>query len=260
MKKILIIIICFMLYNILIAKEKIVIKTSEYPPYVMKDGTGIVLDITKEIYKESRFEIVYLEVPRKRVEIEFLSGVHNYNFATSYSKSIIPKDKIKDIDYRKIIDTRLVIYYNKKYKPNFKFEKTEDLNGMKAAVILGTPYRDFYKKIGLNIETAPDPRSNYMKLKSGRVDIVPGFDLTSRLLIKELFGKSIELVELPKEILNDEYGIYFNKSNKIYPEIIYEFDRGLNRIKENGKYLEIIEKYYGKGKVPKNILEFIKVR
>ena len=46
----------------------------------------------------------------------------------------------------------------------------------------------------------------------------------------------------------------------MYPEIIYEFDRGMNRIKENGKYLEIIEKYYGKGKVPKNILDFIKVR
>ena len=50
MKKVLVIIICFMLYNVLFSKEKIVIKTSEYPPYVMKDGKGIVLEITKEIY------------------------------------------------------------------------------------------------------------------------------------------------------------------------------------------------------------------
>lgn len=258
MKKLLIIIICFMLYNAVFSKEKIVIKTSEYPPYVMKDGKGIVLEITKEIYRESRFEIVYLEVPRKRIEVEFIDGKHYYNFATAYSKRIIPKEKIKDVDYRKIIDTRLILYYNKKYNQGFKFDKLEDLKGMKAAVILGTPYRDFYKQIGMDIETAPDPRSNYLKLKSGRVDIVPGFDLTSRLLIKELFVNDTELVELPKELLNDEYGLYFHKANKFYPEVIYEFDKGMKRIKENGKYLEIVEKYYGKGKVPEKILEFIK--
>ena len=100
----------------------------------------------------------------------------------------------------------------------------EDLKGIKAAVILGTPYREFYKQIGMDIETAPDPRSNYLKLKSGRVDIVPGFDLTSKLLIKELFASDTELVELPKELLNDEYRLYFHKSNKLYLEVIYEFD------------------------------------
>lgn len=254
MKKVLVIIICFMLCNVMFCKEKIVIKTAEYPPYVMKDRSGIVLEITKEIYKESRFEIVYLEVPRKRIEVEFIEGKHYYDFATG----IIPKEKIKDVDYRKIIDTRLIIYYNKKYKPGFKFQRLEDLKGIKAAVILGTPYREFYKQIGMDVETAPDPRSNYLKLKSGRVDIVPGFDLTSKLLIKELFASDTELVELPKELLNDEYRLYFHKSNKLYLEVIYEFDKGMKRIKENGKYLEIAEKYYGKGKVPERILEFIK--
>lgn len=105
------------------------------------------------------------------------------------------------------------------------------------------------------MKTAPDPRSNYFKLKNGRVDIVPGFDLTSKLLIRELFGSDTELVEVPKEILNDGYGLYFNK-NKLYPEIIYEFDRGMKRIKENGKYLEIVEKYYVERK---NTQKYIKI-
>ena len=85
-----------------------------------------------------------------------------------------------------------------------------------------------------------------------------GFDLTSKLLIKELFGSDADLVEVPKEILNDGYGLYFNKKNRLYPEVVYEFDRGMKRIKENGKYLEIVEKYYGKGKVPRIVLDFIK--
>lgn len=159
------------------------------------------------------------------------------------------------IDYRKIVDTRLTIYYNKKYK-NIKFNNINELKGLKAGVILGSPLMEFYERNGIIAETA-EVRSNYLKLNSGRVDIVPGIDLTAKMIIDELFpNNKNDFVEIEKELMILDLGLFFHKKNKIYIKSLKAFEKGLKKIKENGKYIEIAEKYYGKGKVPKIIKDF----
>jgi polar amino acid transport system substrate-binding protein len=251
----LMIIIYIVFFISIFSKENIEIKIAEYPPYMIKGGKGMLVEMIYEIYRESEFEIVIKEIPRKRIEVEFLDEKTFYILGSAKSLESIPKEKINMIDYRKIIDTRLTVYYNKKYK-SIKFKSISDLKGLKAGVILGSPLMAFYEKNGIITETA-DVRSNYMKLNSGRVDIVPGIDLTAKMIIEELFpSNKNNLIEIEKELMILDLGIFFHKKNRLYTRTLKAFEKGLKKIKENGKYIEIAEKYYGKGKVPKIITDF----
>jgi polar amino acid transport system substrate-binding protein len=151
--------------------------------------------------------------------------------------------------------SRLALFYFKPHnKKEITYERLEDLKGYTIGIMKGSlSHADisFFSRSGIKFEESYSKESLFKKLTLGRIDLCIEIELSGLLIINKLFpDEANKFRRLVIQRSNTPVTVMI-KNN--YPKgklLEKKIKSGLNTIINNGKYHEILEKYYGKGNIP----------
>lgn len=117
----------------------------------------------------------------------------------------------------------------------------KDLEGKKIAVQIGTTGATEAKKIpNAEVKEFNSSADTFMELKAGGVDAVVNDRPVNDYYIAKSNEKNAKTLD---DILTaEDYGIAMSKKN---PELAKQVDAALDKLKENGEYNKIYEKWFG---------------
>lgn len=216
--------------------------TADFAPFEFQDEkgeyAGFDMDLVRAIGKEMGY----------KVEIQ------NLNF-----DGLIPALEGKNVD---LIASGMTITEERKAKVAFsqpyyqsgltiivkgdndKIKSFKDLEGKKIAVQIGTTGSNEAKKVAnatvKEFNTAGDA---FMELKAGGVDAVINDRPVNDYFIKKSNEKNVK--RLDEVLSSEDYGLAMRKDD---PEFGKKVDAALNKLKENGEYAKIYEKWFGEQK------------
>lgn len=217
--------------------ETLILATDEWPPYEYDHGKkGIAVDLIKAISETEK-------IP---VNIKVYSWARGVNLVKTRQICgiFLIQQNTERKKYMYFMDEPLVLgndvlFYRK--ERNYKNRK--NLKGLKIGVVIGYIYPSgFWKDVSQSEidNTASDTYQLLKKVLAGRVDMVIVDKRVGSYILKRM-GRFNEISYIPKGY-NREYSIAFSKKpeNKV---IIKKFQNGLKKIKQNGKYQKILNKY-----------------
>ncbi len=221
------------------AKKYVIGTDATYPPFEFeKDGkyVGIDIDLINAIAKEEGFE----------VEIKPMDF-----------KGIIPGITSKQLDGAvagiSITDERKqVVNFSEPYyqaglslivrEDNDSIKSPEDLKGKTIAIKKGTTGAKFAdelgKKHGATVRYFDDSPSMFQEVVNGNADVtIEDFPVISYKIAVDP-GSKLKIVG--DRLNGDWYGIAVGKENE---ELLTKINSGLKKLKDNGKYDEIVKTY-----------------
>ena len=164
-----------------------------------------------------------------------------------------PLEKQEQLIYMSpMVNINMVLLY---YRPTHgdkptTYDNLSALQGYRVGVINGSNTIPILKNNGMAvIET--NITSQMKMLKASRLDYCAIGFLTGMELIKTLFpADTDDFVFMKKPIMELPVSIYFNKGFPGSAEYADAFRKGIQSLVANGRYIEILEHYYGKNKIP----------
>ncbi len=239
------------LFNCLAGKEVATaadILAFEYPPYLIDSKEGIGPKVINEAARISKVDVDILVRPRKRA-IWMFKTFDNYMFIGE--RRYFP-DMIADLDARKMIYSRVVLVYKKKKFPSLAGSRIEDFKGKSIGVSLGSNLTPMFQMQGWKVQTAPKVEYNLKKLLADRIDFWGTLGLAA-----------VDLIEKNAPELRDELAIWeverfaielVVKKNSPVKPVFDKLIKGFESSIRTGKYKEILESYYGEGKLPASVM------
>jgi glutamine transport system substrate-binding protein len=213
---------------------------TSYVPFEFLDQksgeyVGFDIDLMKAISEEAGFE--YELKPMDFTGI--IPALQTGNLDLAIAGITINPDREDAVDFSTpYYDAGTAILISKD-EENIK--SAEDLNGKVVATKQGTSSYDYAKEIeGIkNIVPFPNIDQAYMELEKGSADAVI-FDLPNILYyMKTNQDKKVKVVD---ELLEGQsFGIAFPKGSDLRDDV----DAALIKLKENGTYDELYEKWFG---------------
>lgn len=135
------------------------------------------------------------------------------------------------------------------YRPNLKqppvIRSADDLRYYRMGVLSGSQNSQFFKQYNIQFEASYSQASLFKKLQAGRIDLVVEIDLLAKRMIKRLFPKRQEhfvKVELPKSVAPLAIMLSVDQENVV--QIEKKYRQALQKIIDNGRYHQILTKYY----------------
>lgn len=127
-------------------------------------------------------------------------------------------------------------------KDNDSIKKFEDLKGKKVAVQIGTTSAAEVKKIeGVEVKEFNSSADTFMELRAKGVDAVVNDRPVNDYYI--LKSGETNVKALPDLLTSEDYGIAVSKQNEATQKAIND---ALKKLKDNGEYDKIFEKWFGK--------------
>ncbi len=215
---------------------------SQTEPYNGMCGE-IVHALSAEIGVEAEIEFT----PLKRL----IDDEHNNDLGN-------PSFYIKNQDFSAIIPIALFqnafIYYRPNQQQDLKINSWSDMKGFKVGVLSGgLEHGQFFHDLGIQFEESYSQESLFKKLKLGRLDLVIEIDLVAKQLIKRLFPEQME--NFHSILVRDSVTPIAMMIDSKYPnadQFGKQYKLALEKMIKNGRYHKIIEKYYGKDRIPEN--------
>lgn len=233
------------------AKEKITISVHDYMPYYDHEGNGLMVDVYKDAFNRVGVDVDIKVLPIKRA-LSYLFD--NKVDAFSPGHIFMSPDMKENAEWENSFIVALVMFY---YKPHLKkpivFNSLDDLKGYKLAVLVNTSFIPLYKQHNIEYHESQSPQRMLKMAKAGHVDFFVITLLTGMILIHQ---------DYPDESENFDYFVFkqlpcslaVSKGNPDHKKRLSQFQKGLNEIKSDGTYIQHLEKYWGKGNVPKVVL------
>ena len=207
----------------------------EFQDETQKDYQGFDMDLIRAVGKELGYEV----------------EIQNIGF-----DGLIPALEAKNID---VIISGVTINEERKAKvlfsdpyyqsglsmivreDNSDIHTFQDLKGKKVAVQLGTTSAAAVRKIeGVDIKEFNTPPDCFMELKTGGADVVVNDRPVNDYYITKSGATGVK--GLPDLLTAEDYGIAMNKNNK---ELQEKVNGALKKLKENGEYQKIYDKWFG---------------
>lgn len=225
------------------APQTVTISTGEYPPWTgaRLPDNGYVNHIINEAFASLGIEVKFVYLPWKRAFEAAKSGDYD---ATSYWFE--SKERRKWMLFSDpVIQNRNVFFQRSTDKP-IHWEQLNDLSPYRMSATIGFTYtEEFHEAIAkqeLQVTMVPTDLQNIKMLMSGRVDLVATDEMTGFYMAAELSVDPRKLRVLEPELSTVEGYLMASKAMPKSAEFIANFNRGLNIIKANGKYKEIINR------------------
>lgn len=234
-----------LLFFFLLSGETIIISTGEWAPYTSLNEPeyGVASAITSAAFKATSIEVKYKFLPWKRCEKYLQQGKVD---------AIMPyaRNSQREFFYffsDSILVTKTLWFYlkNNKKVPD-SYSSFRELKYLKIGGCLGYSTNRILEANNLtdNLELVSNEEQNLRKLINKRVDVIYLDELVGEKLINDKFpsviGK-ITTMETPVEVS----GVHLltSKKNKQGKEIIEKFNKGLEKIREDGTYHELLKKF-----------------
>ncbi len=146
-----------------------------------------------------------------------------------------------------ILEVPLVFFHLKSF--SFDWASYEDLKGIPIGIVVknyyGTEFHEALSAGILEVEAVSNNQLNFHKLFYKRIKLFPYNLLGGYYFIQTEFGaqKAKLFTHHSKPLKTSVYHVLFSKAIKRNKSMVALFNKGLQQIKESGKYNEIIEKY-----------------
>lgn len=236
-----------------LATEKVEIVSFDYPPMFSEQDPkgGLLGEIVHEAFKQELVDVSIDYYPPKRVDAKMVGS--DKTLATIMPVNLVKRNnKEKDVicisPMANIVMT--FYYYAPRYKQEIRFENLDDLKPYIVGTIRGSNAIKILKNAGIMIDES-SKESQIKKLHKGRVDLAIMGLLTGKVLINEFYPNEVDNFKtLKKPLMELPLSICFNRRFPRAEEFSQKFIQGLDKIRENGIYTKILEKYYGKGEIP----------
>jgi len=209
-----------------------------WEPYANPDGTGMSNDIVRAAFKSVGIEVTFEVIPYARLLQEVQAGKYIGGFN-------VAREPLREDAFlwgKEMLFLARAHYYH--CRPRFlEASSAKELqNGEKVGVIRGYEYGEFFHEND-SISKVWGKRHDQIirMLQAGRVDTVILFEKTANLFLDEM------------NLQNEVFAAFSSEPSRIYvafskqhPQAKHyqeKLDEGLARIKANGEYEAILERY-----------------
>lgn len=231
-------------------QKHINITTIDYPP-LMGHKSGLMTDIVEAAFLARSLNVSYKIYPMARIIWSVTDGDSDATIGSiRWFKS---GKRARDVLHDQIYQTNMHFFYKKdRFVGGLVYGALEELQKYDIGYITGGSLTSILKNAGIDVQYVDDLEKNAKKLNLDRIDMFGATELGGWTVLEKLYPESLDQFTISdKPVLSISGDIIFPKSK---PEIQREFQKGFQEIQENGTYLQLLRKYYGRGKIPENLL------
>lgn len=251
MNRILIILFSLIMCTPLVCSaETITVAVHDYAPYYNHEAKGFLSDIYTESFKSQGITVEYLVLPIERGVIYFFS---NKVDAHSPGNIFFNPEQLKQADCVKTFKIMACWHYYKPLQKRINFTSLDDMRGYRLGIIYKSPYAPLYRSHQLTIFEVQRPAQLVKKVQAGRDNFFEATLFSGLVMINSIFPKEWDLFDYIAWDVSDG-SLAFLKNNTKAQRLKKIFEKGFNQVKQNGTYIEILERYWGKNNIPKDIL------
>ena len=226
------------------AQETIRIAIGEWQPILSEQAPhyGFAAHVITEAFALQDIQVEYGFYPWKRAYMKSKQGASWDGTAVW----LYNEERAKDFYYSNPVVPTTVSFFHL-VDVDFDWESIEDLKNTKIGVTSGYSYGpDLDSAVRSGAVEAEESRTdtlNLQKLLKGRIEAFPGEVTVMYSLIRELFSPetAARFTHHSKAILNQPQHLLISKSDPENERWIRQFNTGLQRLKENGRYDKILE-------------------
>ena len=207
-----------------------------YKPFDYKENskiTGFDIDIVEEIAKKNGLKIVWVETSFDGLIPALKAGKIDL-IASAMSAS---DERRKSVDFTKAYYMSKNLYI--KLKGNDTLKDKSDLEGKKIGVQLGTLQENTAKLIkNSQVQSNKDLNIAVLALKNGKIDAILADQDTALGFLNE----NEDLVSFFEEVDSGE-GFSFAFDKDKHKDLVNKFNQGIDELKNNGFYENLLKKY-----------------
>ncbi len=236
-------ILCVMFFDVL-AAEKIIAVTEEYPPYNYTENgklTGYSVEVVEELLKRSAFDFQMDSYPWARA-YQMAQRTPNVLIFT------IARTAERESNFYWIgsVAQRKLYFYKLASRTDIQLDQLEDAKKYKIGVPRGDAAENFLLKNGFsaneNFDLVPDDVINLRKLLLGRIELMSGTELSIAYFCKLL---GLKESQIERSILMIDQGEYFlAMSKQTSPEVVKKMQLTFSEMEKNKLVHEIAKKYH----------------
>lgn len=216
--------------------------TGEWAPYVSEKlpNGGPTAQIVSEALAAAGHEVEFNYTTWKRTEAMTQKGKALATFPWT------PTEKFEETCYvsSPLATQKMVFFYMKENHPDWDYNGLEDLKNYAVGGSQGYSYVAIFKKAGIEAEYAPSVENSLKKLYHGRIDMVPESFLVGWQTIKQTFpGEEDKFAASETPLFTKELHVMSSKEHPQGKEFHDAFEKGLQVLKDNGRYEAILDEY-----------------
>ncbi len=226
--------------------KDLTITADPIPPYSMKTKSkdqGFFIDLVTEIYKDNGIEIKYAPASWAQA-VAGLMMKDRYHLIANVSESDIPNALYSKKEIVSTNDTFWVLKNN-----SWKFKNIKSLQGLKLGIIIGHTYSEQIEEYVDNNPSsiikvsATDGRAKLIEfLKQKKIDAVIEDYAVMKYSLKQ--SKNDKEISAAGGLLNtNKLYIAFSPRNNNSKELLEIFEKGLEKVKKDGRFKALILKY-----------------
>lgn len=220
------------------------IVTEDYPPFNYKDAKGKITGMATDVVLES------LKEAGMKSEIKILPWARAYKMAQEKKDVLIysiGRNKKRENLFKWVgkIAPYKVYFFKLKKRKDIKVSKLADAKKYKIGGLIDDARVQFFMGKGFDkakIQLVANDDMNVRKLVKGRIDLIAEDDATLLYRLKKL-KVDINLFEkmmLIKEVSDDSYMAFSKKTDDL---LVERLRKGLGKIKKNGVFQKIMDRY-----------------
>jgi polar amino acid transport system substrate-binding protein len=223
--------------------DSLKIVTGEWPPYVShyEKGGGLTTILLKEAFAEQGIEIKYEFLPWTRGYSEAKSLVYDRTYP--YAKT---EEREADFFYSEetLIVAKSVFFHFK--STDFDWKTLDDLRDYRVGGTTDNHDSIFLDDNGIELDWVNEEHLNFTKLLYNRIDVYGGtFTVGYSWIYKNFEPEQTALfTNHPKPYKTGENFFLVSKEHPDAEEIIKNFDAGMRKLKQSGKYDLILNSFY----------------
>lgn len=236
------------------AEEVVEVVTFEYPPMMTaalpKDG--LLGEIVHAAFEAAGQESKISYTSPKRILMLHVGQQESGAFLSPINLVKRQKADDKVICMNPLVNILMVFYY---YTPahdaqEFDSKTLEELAPYRVGAITGSNTIPLLTSAGLSVVESSVEKQIPL-LQKGRIDLAIVGLLTGKALVEEHFPESVaDFAFIEKPLMELPTGICFNKQHPSGEAWAESFVEGFRTILQQGTYREILERYYGKDRIP----------
>ncbi len=231
----------------LAAQDKLAIKLTAqyYPPYINGEGSEAFLTkIVLAAFRLAQVEVSQAEVPNNRAISGVMQGLYEGSYGWGYTS-----ERASKLLYSSKPIFSLHIVFFQRQNEILNWDKLSDLRSHVIGAVQGNFYSEEFthlqQRAEIQVDYAPSDVSNFRKLLSGRIDLLPIDAETGHYILQKHFTaeERQKVVAQTKSISVVPVYVVINKAIPKAHLLMQRFDWGFQQLSESGQLAKIIEAY-----------------
>lgn len=229
----------------------------DYPPYMDPSlpSKGVFCELVSAAYKASGYDVHFRFYPLRRSTKYVMSGTVLGQLGTEWNfPATVREGAITSVP---LFYYRVVGFYRTDHIKDIQFHSLTDLQGYQLGVLRGSSDAQLFRGVhSLTVEEVSHGEQLFKKLAARRNDIGFMAELSGLAILQRFYPQQLDDWARTDNMIQGLLAqVVFSRTYPHYDRYVAALQRGIQAIRKNGLYTRILEKYYGKGKVPDSVTD-----